>query len=70
MEGIIIILLTGLMGFVGFYIGILAAKTDPSWKAYSDPIIKYLDRIVSREERKTRIKKDNGFDSSYDKYIA
>lgn len=68
----LIILLAIIVGgvFAGYYIGILAAKTDKKVKEYSDPFIDFVDKIMSRDERKARIKEKYGFDSSYDKYIA
>ena len=70
MELIILLVIIVAGVFAGYYTGILAAKTDKKVKEYTDPIINFVDRTVSRDERKARIKEKYGFDSSYDKYIA
>lgn len=70
MVGVLFFIVFGLVMMVGFYLGILAVKTDKNWKKYTDPVIDAVERMNFKAERKTQIKKRYGFDDSYDKYIA
>lgn len=70
MGAIIGMLIFGGAMAVGFYIGVLAVKTDKNFDDYTDPIIDQINSSNAREERRSEIKKKYGFDDSYDKYIA